>query len=375
MTRTRRCLGGAVVGAVTASLLALALPTHGEDRPAGANARIVGKVTWRGEPAPGTVVFAYRSLAESASYRPAAASPPAGADGAYLLELPAGTYHLVAKRGSGKGDGPLPSGGLHCFHGSNPFTVAAGTKTEASFSLATKAADPRVEPGPDPGSGVLSGVVTWRNTPLPGVSVKLYLDGESDFRGSGYAVAPPTDERGEFRFDYLPDSAYYVVARRRTAGPGAGPVAEGDHYGFFVDNPVPVHNGTAVRIELEMLQKGKPAGNADSRPRPSGTSISGRITGPDGAPVANVHAFAYANRLMSHEKPDFLSAEAGADGRYVIHLSRGGTFYVGVRSGYGDSPGKGEWHGLYDGSADHGVTVPDGGIVEGIDIRVERILP
>jgi len=58
----------------------------------------------------------------------------------------------------------------------------------------------------------------------------------------------------------------------------------------------------------------------------------------------------------------------------VIHLSGGGTFYVGARSAYGDSPGRGEWYGRYDGAPDHGVSVETGAGAEGIDIRVERVL-
>jgi hypothetical protein len=77
---------------------------------------------------------------------------------------------------------------------------------------------------------------------------------------------------------------------------------------------------------------------------------------------------------MAHKKPAFISQEVDAEGRYVIYLARGGTFYVGARSAYGDSPGKGEWYGRYDGTTDHGVTVGEGAHAVGIDIRVERIL-
>jgi hypothetical protein len=137
---------------------------------------------------------------------------------------------------------------------------------------------------------------------------------------------------------------------------------------------VAVRGGQEVAIELEMVSKGRGTGNADTRPRPSGTSISGRILDASGAAVPGAHAFAYEEKVMSHKKPAFLSAAAGADGRYVLHLSRGGTFYVGARSGYGDSPARGEWYGLFDGTADHAVNVEAGGVREGVDIVVERIL-
>ena len=88
-----------------------------------------------------------------------------------------------------------------------------------------------------------------------------------------------------------------------------------------------------------------------------------------------MYAFAYEEKVMAHKKPAFISQPVDADGRYVINLSRGGTFYVGARSAYGDSPGRGEWYGRYDGTPDHAVTVETGAGAEGIDVRVERILP
>lgn len=230
-------------------------------------------------------------------------------------------------------------------------------------------------PVAEPGSGTLSGVVTREGRPVEGVQVRLFLDAEGAFRGSGFAAAPPTDTSGAFAFELLPESAYYVVARRRGAGGGPGPIAEGDLYGYHVDNPVAVRAGAAVRIELELVSKGREAGTADGRQRPSGTRISGRITDAAGAVVPGVYAFAYEEKVMAHRKPAFISQPVDAAGRYVIHLSAGGTYYIGARSAYGDSPARGEWYGRYDGTPDHGVSVAAGASLEGIDIRVERILP
>jgi hypothetical protein len=351
-----------------------ALPLQAQEAPASPPAVVSGKVTREGEGIGGARVFAYAGFAAFLERRPAALSAPSGDDGVYRLALPAGTYILAAQKLAGDGDGPLPAGGLFAYHGSNPFTLAPGSTTEVSFSLVRTAAEPAVAAAGDPGAGTLTGIATRQGKPLAGATVKLYLDAGDDFRGMGYASAPPTDESGAFRFDFLPESAYFVVARKRAAGPAAGPLAEGDFFGWFWGNPVAVRGGTEVAIELELVSKGRDTGSADSRPRPSGTSISGRIVDAAGAAVPGAHAFAYEEKVMSHKKPAFLSAAAGADGRYVLHLARGGTFYVGARSGYGDSPAKGEWYGLYDGTADHAVSVDAGGAREGVDIVVERIL-
>jgi hypothetical protein len=58
----------------------------------------------------------------------------------------------------------------------------------------------------------------------------------------------------------------------------AGPLAEGDLFGYYVDNPVQVRGGTAVEIAFELVSKGRDVGNADGRPRPSGSCCPrGRI--------------------------------------------------------------------------------------------------
>lgn len=341
---------------------------------AAAPARLFGKITRETRGVAGAHVLAYRTFADLLAGRGAAVSEPSGTDGGFLLALPEGTYHLVARAQEGAPDGPVPVGGLFAFHGSNPFTLMPGVSIEVNFSLARKTAEAVVKPAADQGSATLGGVVTRGGAGVAGVQVKLYLDAESAFRGMGYAAAPPTDERGAFSFDHLPESAYYVVARKRGAGTGPGPLAEGDLYGSYADNPVQVRGGTAVEIALELVVKGREVGNADGRPRPSGTRIAGRITDAAGAVVRGVYAFAYEEKVMAHKKPAYISQEVDGQGRYVMHLDRAGTFYVGARSAYGDSPGKGEWYGRYDGTTDHGVTVEAGASAEGIDIRVERIL-
>lgn len=374
---------GSVVGVGLAMLLfSAAAPREASGRVSGGSAstppapsaRLFGKITHETRVVAGARVLAYRSFADLLARRSEAVSEPSGTDGGFLLALPAGTYHLAARAPAGSPEGPVPVGGLFAFHGSNPFTLMPDTATEINFSLARKVAEAVVTPAKDTGSGTINGVVTSEGKGIAGVQVRLYLDAESAFRGMGYAAAPPTDENGSFSFDFLPESAYYVVARKRAAGTGPGPLAEGDYFGYYIDNPVQVHVGSTTGIALELVVKGREVGNADGRPRPSGTRIAGRITDAAGAAVRGVYAFAYDEKVMAHRKPAFISQPVDDQGRYVIQLSGGGTFYIGARSAYGDSPGKGEWYGRYDGTPDHGVTVGEGESAEAIDIRVERIL-
>jgi len=364
---------------LAAFLLASVLPSTAGVQPVavttvGATATLHGKITRETEGVAGVRVCAYRLFEDLGAFRNAVVSEASGDDGSYGFMLPAGTYYLVARGQDGPLDRPVPIGGLFSYHGSNPFTLTPGSSTEVNFPLSRKTAAAIVKPTADPGAGALGGTVTRGGKGLSEVQVKLYLDAESAFRGTGYAAAPPTDESGAFSFDFLPESAYYVVARKRGAGAGPGPLAEGDLYGYYIDNPVQVRAGSAVEIALEMASKGRDVDNADGRPRPSGTRIAGRIADTTGAIVSGVYAFAYEEKVMAHKKPAFISQPVDDRGRYVIQLSGGGTFYIGARSAYGDSPGKGEWYGRYDGTPDHGVTVGEGESAAGIDIRVERIL-
>lgn len=364
-TAAAACLLG---GCVPASLEAPSRP------PDPGTVTLSGKVTRAGEGLAGARVYAYGSFEDFLAHRPSGVSGASGPDGAYRLDLPGGTYHLAARQPPAGVDEPPAEGSLMSYHGSNPLRLAAGGAAEVSFSL-TRVASPVVTAGGEPGSGAIEGRLVLDGRPVEGAVVKLFLDAGSEFRGAGFAASPPTDGRGEFRFDYLPESAYFVVARRRAAGSGGGPLAEGDAYGYFAANPVVVRAGTVTALELEMLTKGREDGGAFGRARPGGTSVAGRITDLAGSAVPGVHAFAYEEAVMSHGKPAALSAEADAEGRYVLSLPGGGTYYLGARSGYGDSPAKGEWYGRYEGTVDHSLRLEAGAALEGIDIVVERILP
>ncbi|MBI5191800.1 MAG: hypothetical protein HZA22_14160 [Nitrospirae bacterium] len=335
-----------------------------------------GRVVWEGQVVAGAMVFAYASFDDMLAYKAAAVSEPSADDGTYRMELPAGKYYMVAKkRADTAADGPLAVGDYFSFHGSNPVTVAPDVYTHVGFSLLKETEQVAYEDGEDPGSGSLAGEVTYMGEPLPGTLVLLYLDAKTDFKGLGYSSSPPTGKAGKFRVDFLPESDYYVIARKRASGAGAGPLTDGDYFGYYVGNPVSVKAGKVAKIKFEVLNKAGEIGKEDSLFRNTGTQIRGRITGKDGKVVKGVYAFAYLDKVMAHKRPEFISREVDDKGNYTINFSQGGTYYIGARSAYGDSPGMGEWYGRYDVTADHSVVVETGRQVDGIDMVVEQILP
>jgi len=335
-----------------------------------------GRVTVDGQVVTGGAVFAYLSYADVLAYKPFAASGATADDGSYSLDLPPGKYFVVAKkRAAGLADGPLAVGDALSYNGSNPITVDPGGYVHVGFSLSRKVEEIAYRDGPDPATGSLEGVIEYQGKPLEGAGLRIFLDAADLFRGQGYSTAPPTGKSGAFRIDLLPESAFYLIVRKRAKGTGAGPIAEGDYFGYFVENPVQVHVGKVAKVRIEVINKASEIGKDDSLFRATGTQIVGRILDKAGKVVPGVYAFAYEDKVMAHERPSFISREVDKEGRYVINISSGGIYYIGARSAYGDSPGLGEWYGRYDVTADHSVRVETGKRVEGIDIVVELINP
>lgn len=335
-----------------------------------------GRVVVDGAVLPGARVYAYRSFADFIASRPFAASALTGDDGKYVLDLPVGIYYLVAKkRPQMATDSVVVAGDFFSFQGSNPITVAAGKYTHVGFSMLPYAQGVNYQPYDTNDSGAIAGVVTLDGKPLDGVFVTLYVDAAEDLRGSTYATSPPTGKSGVFRFDYLPEVEYYVVARKRAIGGAAGPLSDGDYFGFFPANPVHVKAGKLAQLELAVNTKAGEIGKEDSLFRNTGTAVTGFIRDLKGKPVAGVYVFAYLEKVMAHKRPEFISAVADQEGRYVLYLPEGGTYYLGARSKYGDTPALGEWYGRWEGTGDHSVVLKTGGTLKAIDITVEEILP
>lgn len=334
-----------------------------------------GRVVREGEVVAGARIYVYKTFADVVGRRPSAVSSPTADDGSWKIDLSRGKYYLVAKkRKEGAGDGPLAPGDDFSYHGSNPVTVVPGKYTHVGFSVVSQEREAAYEESADKGSGALTGVVTLNGKPVEGVNVLLYVDDKHDFRGMAYSASPPTRPDGLFRFDFLPEADYYVLARKRATGKGAGPLTDGDTFGFYVANPVSVKAGKAARIRFGVISKAAEIGKEDSLFRDTGTYITGKVLDRNGKAVKGVYAFAYTEKSMAHRRPDHISKPVDETGRYVIHLPQGGKFFIGARSEYGDTPGYGEWYGRYEGTPDHSVRIGTGNVLEKIDMVVERIL-
>ena len=335
-----------------------------------------GRVVIDGAVIPGAKVYAYRSFADFIASKPYASSAVTSDDGKYSLDLPKGSFYLVAKKRKDLShDGPVIAGDYFSFQGSNPITVNQGSYTHVGFSMLPFDEEVVYEDYDEVGAGALSGMVSLDGEPLEGVYVTLYVDTKDDLRGSVYASSPPTGKNGLYQFDYLPEVDYYVVARKRESGSPAGPLNDGDYFGFFPANPVQVQSGKLGRVNIPLVTKAGEIGQEDSLFRDTGTKVTGIIKDMEGKVVAGVYVFGYLDKVMAHKRPEFISQEVDENGRFVLNLSQGGTYYIGARSSYGDTPALGEWYGRWEGTGDHSVVLETGQTLENIDMTVEQILP
>ncbi len=335
-----------------------------------------GRVVVDGAVIPGAKVYAYRSFADFIASEPFASSAVTGDDGKYELDLPKGSFYLVAKKRQDLShDGPVREGDYFSFQGSNPITVNPGRYTHVGFSMLPFDEEVTYQDYDEEGAGALGGVVTLDGEPLDGVFVTLYVDTDDDLRGSVYASSPPTGKEGIFQFDYLPEVEYFVVARKRESGTVAGPLNDGDYFGFFPTNPVQVKSGKLAEVKIPLVTKAGEIGQEDSLFRSTGTKITGTIKDNEGKVVEGLYVFGYLDKVMAHKRPEYISKQVDENGYYELNFPKGGTYYIGARSSYGDTPALGEWYGRWEGTGNHSVVLETGQTLEHIDMIVERILP
>lgn len=188
-------------------------------------------------------------------------------------------------------------------------------------------------------------VVSGRTlVPVENVCVYVYKEG-SDLRRSPYVISEPTGIDGEFRLE-LPDGSYFFVARKRVSGNQSGPVQQGDIKSEVI-GPITVKNGDPVVLSIDCFIKQGDEKAVSTLPEMSKTGISGTIYDADGNPVEGVRVHVYTYVQMA-ERPKFVSVKTGPDGKYIIYLPQGGTYYMAARDEFGGPPKIGDLYGRYD---------------------------
>jgi len=216
--------------------------------------------------------------------------------------------------------------------------------------------------------GTLKGYVA--EEPIEGAYIFIYKDG-ADPHGPPYAMTEATTAAGEFEVEDLPDGEYTLVARRHMSGLAGSPLQEGDQKSQPVK--IRVVDGKVEPVTLFVRNKDDKDVHFGAS-QETDTAISGTILDSEGNPMRGFRVHVYTYAQMS-ERPKYVSAKTGPDGKYVVYLPKGGTYYLAARDHFGGPPKIGDFYGRYDeGTIDpSGVIVPTGETLKDVNITVHKI--
>ncbi|TYO97120.1 hypothetical protein EDC39_11150 [Geothermobacter ehrlichii] len=317
-----------------------------------------GRVAWRGELVPGVRIFAYRQIADITGGEAVAVSTPTALDGTWQLTLPPGRYYMVARSFTGRPQ----AGDYFCYYSGSPVEVVDGHFTNVGFNLIRV---PEERPAKRARVSGIEGEITYQDELLEQVYLYVYRDTKSGFKGPAYNIVPV--EKGRFRLR-LPPGEYWLLARKRQQGGRYGPVNIGDWFNYYYGNPVRIEPGMVRHIRLETITR---LSNLEQGEELPFHGVRGRVVGPDGAPAAGLHVFAYRQPQMTGT-PAHFSPPTDSVGRFQLRLPAG-RWYLLARQSFGGPAAGGELYGKYAGSPDHGIDLKQDQVVEEITIHVQPV--
>jgi len=321
------------------------------------SASVTGKVAVDGMGTVGVRVLAYPQTALALTGDAPFTSKATGADGLFALDLPAGSYYLLATGNS-----------WFSYYGRNPVTVPADGLAGINLPLVPLSTPPP-EMAPTIASGI-AGRVLHDGKPVARAIVFVYPDLSAQFKGFGLGMSAPTDEQGRFEAP-LPAGSYYLVARVRHGNSLAGPLQAGDLFGYLPSNPVTVGKESVTKVSLPVIAVPEKV-SRHAATMFGQTRISGRIVDRTGKPLAGLQALLYADDTMLN-RPLYVSQPTGADGIFQLSFPNGGTFYLAARNSLGGTPAPGDLYGRYQGTAGAALKVETGQAIEGLQIVVEAV--
>jgi hypothetical protein len=195
---------------------------------------VAGLVLSGGRPAEGARVFAYLRT-ETAFRDPGfAASAPTGPDGSFVLELPPGSYYILARRREGGGvAGPMRKGDLFGYYPGNPVVVPPGRYERISVpaTLLKLRNQPAYSGGYRAAAFVEGRILGADGKPRAGVYAALY-DNPALLNRPVF-LSDVTGQDGVYRLPVPVPGTYFLGAR---SGYGGSPIP-GDLYGRYEGNP------------------------------------------------------------------------------------------------------------------------------------------
>ncbi|MDO3378677.1 MSCRAMM family protein [Geoalkalibacter halelectricus] len=218
-------------------------------------------------------------------------------------------------------------------------------------------------------TGVTGQVLLRENAaPLQSAYVSLYPGAFSNLLGPPQFISGPTDAQGRYQIEDVPPGTYYVVARKRQSGQPTGPLSPGDYYSEHqrittevISGKLAVVDLPVVTIKAPMLFK-RSVGEVRTD-----TGIRGKLTDAQGHPVSGSFAIAYEDADIKRA-PDYASTLADQEGRFVLYLPKGGTYYLAARVHAWDMPRPGELYGMHGEDEPRPLDIADGQFIEDLHI-------
>ena len=177
------------------------------------------------------------------------------------------------------------------------------------------------------------------------------------------------DNKGRFNIK-LPPGEFYVGAIKRSTLTKIGPPAEGDYFVISLDE-----NNKPLKYLVTKDEKrdiGIIAGALPFKQLPlqkGMTAIEGIVQDPDENPVAGAIVFAFMTPTITG-KPLFVSDRSNNEGKFVLRVHEGGSYYLKVRDDFGGGPPRSG--SLFDGDKDEtmqNVLLKTGQIAGGIKLQ------
>jgi hypothetical protein len=229
--------------------------------------------------------------------------------------------------------------------------------------------------------GTITGQVMIKgNGPMAGGMVFIFNDasGPPPSRDKYWRVPDNVvkiDAEGRFSAD-LPAGKYYLGAKKAMAGKDIGPPQEGDLFYAFSGEKEGMPKAFKVeegkKTDVGVIAEATPFRRESVKFNDGITAIEGVIIDGENKPVEGALVFAYTVPSMMG-RPLFASERTGKDGKYILRVHEGGSYYLRVRSLYGGGPpATGEMIGAYGITEPVAVTVKSGEKVKDITITVRR---
>lgn len=206
------------------------------------NSGIYGRVYFEGKNLEKSYIYIYKDF--KGGFRGPAFIVYPSFDGNFSINLPPGTYYIIArKRAKGGMYGPIEEGDLFNFYHGNPVNVKKGIMKNVEIECVKRLS--QLES--DEGYPLLSGVIKDKNgNPKSGIFVMLYHN--KDMQGKPVYISGRSDSKGNFSIK-VPPGKYFISARENIGGP---PIS-GEWVGKLKDF-VNIESSMKIQITVEQIK-------------------------------------------------------------------------------------------------------------------------